>query len=56
MTDSDEDRARSTRLGAEDRGRSVTDRVLGSWLIGMSSDVVCGLHRTHGYEEQEFLG
>jgi hypothetical protein len=51
MVGSDEDRARSMRLGAEDRGRSVTDRILGGRMIGTSSDVVCGLHRTHGYEE-----
>jgi hypothetical protein len=40
---SDEDRSRSRRPGAEDRGWSSTSRVLGG--IRRSSDSVCGLYR-----------
>jgi hypothetical protein len=56
MVDSDEDRDRSRRLGAEDRGWSSTGRVLRGWTIERSGDVVCGLHRAQGDEEHEFLG
>jgi hypothetical protein len=56
MADSDEDRGRSTRPGAEDRGWSSTGRVLGGRAIGRSGDAVCGLHRARGDEEREFLG
>jgi hypothetical protein len=45
MAGRDEDRGRSRRLGAEDRGWSSTGRVLGGWTIEGSDDVVCGLHR-----------
>jgi hypothetical protein len=31
-----------------------TGRVFSGWTIGMSSDVVCGLHRAHGDEERVF--
>jgi hypothetical protein len=43
MADSDEDRCRSRRLGAEDWGWSSTGRVLGGQMIERSSDAVCGL-------------
>jgi hypothetical protein len=45
MADSDEDQGRSRRLGAEDRGWSRIDRVLGGRTIERSGDAVCGLHR-----------
>jgi hypothetical protein len=44
MADNDEDRGRSRRPGAEDRGWSSIGRVLGYWTIGRSGDAVCGLH------------
>jgi hypothetical protein len=44
MVGSDDDRGRSKRLGAEDRGWSSTDRVLGARMIERSGDIVCGLH------------
>jgi hypothetical protein len=56
MVDSDEDRGRSRRPGAEDWGLSSTGRVLGGWTIEMSGDVMCSLHRAQGDEEREFLG
>jgi hypothetical protein len=56
MVVSDEDRARSRRLGVEDRVWSSTCRILGGWTIGRSSDVVCGLHHARGDEECGFLG
>jgi hypothetical protein len=43
MTGSDEDRARSRRPGAEDRGWSHS-RILSDRTIGRSGDIVCGLH------------
>jgi hypothetical protein len=55
MTDSDEDRGRSRRLGAEGRGWSSTGRVLSGRTIEGSSDTVCGLHHTQGDEKHEFL-
>jgi hypothetical protein len=55
MTGSDEDRGRSRRPGAEDRGWSRIGRVLGDRTIGRSGDVVCDLHRACGNEEYEFL-
>jgi hypothetical protein len=55
MVGSDEDRGRSRRLGAEDRGWSSTSRVLGSWMIERSGDVVCSLHHTQGDDEHVFL-
>jgi hypothetical protein len=45
MAGRDEDRGRSMRLGAEDRGWSSTGRVFGGWTIEGSDDVVCGLRR-----------
>jgi hypothetical protein len=45
MMGSDEDRGRSRRLGAEDRGWSSTGRVLSGRMIERSGDVVCDLHR-----------
>jgi hypothetical protein len=56
MPGSDEDRSRSRRHGAEDRGWSGTGRVLGSWTIRWSDDTVCGLHRACRDEEHRFLG
>jgi hypothetical protein len=55
MADSDEDRGRSRRSGAEDRGWSSTGRVLGGRMIESLDDAVCGLHRADGDEEREFL-
>jgi hypothetical protein len=56
MAGSDEDLGRSWRLGAEDWGWSRTGQILSSRMIGRSGDVMCGLHRTQGDEEREFLG
>jgi hypothetical protein len=56
MVGSDEDRGRSRRPGAEDRGWSSIGRVLGGRVIGRSDNAVCGLHRARGDEEVEFLG
>jgi hypothetical protein len=55
MVGSDEDRGRSRKLGAEDRGWSSTGRVLSDQMIERSGDVVCGLHRAQGDEECGFL-
>jgi hypothetical protein len=48
MADNEEDRGRSRRLNAEDRGWSGTSRVLGDQTIGRSGDAVCYPHCTHG--------
>jgi hypothetical protein len=56
MEGSDEDRDRSIRLGAEDRGWSITGWVLGGQMIERSSDVVCDLYHAQGDEECRFLG
>jgi hypothetical protein len=45
MAGSDEDRGRSMRLGAEDRGWSSTGRVLSGRVIERPGDAVCILHR-----------
>jgi hypothetical protein len=37
-------------------GDGLTGRVLGGRTIERSGDAVCGLHRTRGDEECEFLG
>jgi hypothetical protein len=37
-------------------GDGRTGRILGGQMIGRSGEVVCGLHRTRGDEEREFLG
>jgi hypothetical protein len=37
-------------------GDDRTGRVLGGRGIKRSDSAVCGLHRTHGEEEREFLG
>jgi hypothetical protein len=55
MPDSDEDRARSRRHGAEDRRWSSTGRVLDGRTIERLGDAVCGLHRARGDEECGFL-
>jgi hypothetical protein len=44
MTGSDEDRGRSRRLGAEERGWSSTGWVLDVQMIERSGDAVCDLH------------
>jgi hypothetical protein len=56
MAGSDEDRCRSRRPGAEDRGWSNIGRLLGGWTIERSEDILCGLHRAQGDEERGFLG
>jgi hypothetical protein len=56
MVDSDENRGRSRRLGAEDRGWSSTGRVLSGWTIERPGDTMCGLHRAQGDDEHMFLG
>jgi hypothetical protein len=56
MTGSDEDRSRSRRPDANDRGWSSTSQILGGRTIGRSGDTVCSLHCAQGDEEHEFLG
>jgi hypothetical protein len=56
MVGSNEDRGRSRRPGAEDRGWSSTGRELGGRTIGKPGDAVCGLHRARGDEKRGFLG
>jgi hypothetical protein len=56
MVGSNEDRGRSKRPGAEDRGWSSIGRVLSGRVIGRSGNAVCGLHRARGEEECGFLG
>jgi hypothetical protein len=56
MTGSDEDRSRSRRLGAYDRGWSSTGQVLGGRTIKRSGEAVCSLHHAQGDEEHGFLG
>jgi hypothetical protein len=56
MTGSDEDRGRSRRLDAKDRGWSDIGHVRGGQMIEWSVDAVCGLHHAHGDEERMFLG
>jgi hypothetical protein len=56
MADSDEDRGKSRRPGAEDQGWSSTGWVLGGWTIKMLGDAVYGLHRAQGDEECGFIG
>jgi hypothetical protein len=56
MVDSDEDRGRSRRLGAEDCGWSSTSWALSGWTIERLGDAVCGLHRAQGDEKRGFLG
>jgi hypothetical protein len=51
----DEDRDRSRRPGAEDRGWSSTGQIVGGWMIGRSSDVVYGLHHAQGDKSSSFL-
>jgi hypothetical protein len=55
MTGSNENRGKSRRPGAEDRGWSSTDRVLAGQVIGRSREVVCGLYDAQGDEERGFL-
>jgi hypothetical protein len=45
MVDSNEDRDRSRRHSAKDRGWLSTGRVLGGRTIERSGDAVCGLYR-----------
>jgi hypothetical protein len=56
MAGSNEDRGRSRRPGAEDRGWSGIGQILGDRTIERSGDAVCGLHRARGDVEHEFLG
>jgi hypothetical protein len=56
MAGSDEDRGRSRRPDAEDRGWSSIGRVLGDRTVKRSGDAVCDLHYAQGDEEREFLG
>jgi hypothetical protein len=56
MVDSDEDRGRSRRLGAEGMGWSSTDRLFNVRTIGRSGDIVHGLHHAQWDEERGFLG
>jgi hypothetical protein len=56
MLGSNEDRGRSRRIGAEDRGWSNTGWVLGGWMIERSGDAMCDLHRARGDERRGFLG
>jgi hypothetical protein len=56
MVDSDDDRDKSRRLGAEDRGWSSTGRVFDGQTIERSDDAMCGLHHAQGDEERGFLG
>jgi hypothetical protein len=51
MTDSNEDRGRSRRPDAEDRGWLSIGQILSGRTIGRSGDAVCGLHRARGDEE-----
>jgi hypothetical protein len=55
MVGSYEDHGRSRRRDAEDREWSSTGRVLGGQMIERSGDAMCGLYRTQGDEECEFL-
>jgi hypothetical protein len=52
MADSDENRGRSRRLGAEDWRWSGTSRVLNRWMIGRSGDTMCNLHHTRRWDEK----
>jgi hypothetical protein len=55
MVGSDEDRGKSRRLGAEDRGWSSTCQVLDGRMIERSGDTVYGLHCAQGDKEHMFL-
>jgi hypothetical protein len=48
MVGSDDDRGKSRRPYAEDRGWSSTRRGLGGRAIERSGDTMCGLHRAQG--------
>jgi hypothetical protein len=56
MVDSDEDRGRSRRLGAQDWGWLSTGRILDGRMIDMSSNTVCDLHYAQGDKELGFSG
>jgi hypothetical protein len=45
MAGSDEDRGRSRRHGAEDRGWLITGQVLGGRTVERSGDAMCVLDR-----------
>jgi hypothetical protein len=55
MAGSNEDRGRSRRLGAEDRGWSNTCWVLGGWMIERSGEAMCCMHHAQEDKEREFL-
>jgi hypothetical protein len=56
MEGSGEDRGKSRRPGAEDRGWLSRGRVLSGRTIGRLGDAVCSLHRAQEDEEHVFLG
>jgi hypothetical protein len=55
MSRSDENRGRSRRPGAEDRGWSSTGRGLHGQTIEMLGHTVCGLYHAQGDKEYGFL-
>jgi hypothetical protein len=56
MVGSDKDHGRNRRPGVEDQGWSSTGQILSGQMIERTGVTVCGLHRTQGDEEREFLG
>jgi hypothetical protein len=56
MVGNDEDRGRSRRLSAEDRGWSSTGRVLSDRTVERLGDAVCDLRCAQGDEVGVFLG
>jgi hypothetical protein len=56
MAGIDEDRGRSRRLDAEDRGWSSAGQILIVRTIERSGDAVCSVHCAQGDEECRFLG
>jgi hypothetical protein len=56
LADSDEDRGRSRRPSAEDRGWSSTGRILGGWMIRRSGVTMYSLYHAQGDKERVFLG
>jgi hypothetical protein len=56
MADSDEDRGRSRRLGAEEQGWSSTGQIIDGRTIKRLGDAVYGLYHAQRDEEREFLG
>jgi hypothetical protein len=56
MAGSDEDRGRSRRHGAENRGWLITGQVVGGRTVERSGDAMCVLDRAQGDDEHKFLG